>query len=130
MTRPPPVLDAFVAECPTRDLLDRLSSKWVSLILVALSSGPSGHRALHRRIDGVSQKMLTQTLRTLERDGIIARCVIPTNPVRTRYELTVLGRTLLPIMASIKTWAETHLYDVNAARARYDERDLGEAAAD
>lgn len=120
MSRPAPVYDAFVAECPTRALLDRLSNKWVSLVLVALSAGPMRYRQLHRRIDGVSQKMLTQTLRTMARDGLLTRTVTPTVPLRTDYELTALGRSLLPLMAAIKAWAETHIEAVEQARRRYD----------
>lgn len=122
MPRPVADVDAFVAECPTRELLDRLSNKWVSLALVALGPGPMRYRELHRRIDGVSQKMLTQTLRGLERDGLLTRTVTPTVPIRTDYELTPLGRTLLPLVAGIKSWAETNLGDVQRARARYDRR--------
>jgi DNA-binding HxlR family transcriptional regulator len=129
MSRPAAAVDAFVAECPTRDLLDRLSDKWVSLVLVALAPGSLRYRELHRRIDGVSQKMLTQTLRILARDGILTRTLTPTVPLRTDYELTDLGRTLLPIMAAIKTWAETHITDVDQARADYDARKPSQSSA-
>jgi DNA-binding HxlR family transcriptional regulator len=121
MTRPVAYYDAFVAECPTRDLLTRLSDKWVSLVLVALTHGSLRFRELHRRIDGVSQKMLTQTLRSLERDGLLTRTVTPSVPLRTDYELTDLGRDLLPVMAAIKGWAEAHITDVEKARERYDD---------
>src|SRR5689334_1832574 len=101
--------DAFLAECPTRKLLDRISDKWVSLVLAALADGPLRYNDLARKIAGVSQKMLTQTLRTLERDGLVSRTVTPAVPVRVDYELTSLGRTLLPVMQAIKSWAETHI---------------------
>jgi DNA-binding HxlR family transcriptional regulator len=120
LTRPIAHPDAFVAECPTRELLSRLSDKWVSLVLVALANGSLRYRELHRRIDGVSQKMLTQTLRTLERDGLLTRTVTPTVPLRTDYELTPLGSTLLPIMSAIKAWAEEHINDVERTREVYD----------
>lgn len=120
MTRPPAAYDAFVAECPTRDLLARLSDKWVTLILVALAHGALRHRQLHRRIDGVSQKMLTQTLRKMTRDGLITRTVTPSVPLRTDYALTELGASLLPLVAAIKAWAEDNIASVQAARVRYD----------
>jgi DNA-binding HxlR family transcriptional regulator len=114
--------DALTAECPTRDLLDRLSSKWVSLLLVCLGSGPQRYSDLRGRIDGVSEKMLTQTLRHMERDGVVTRAVTPSVPIRTDYELTDLGRTLLPIVASLKAWTEAHIEQVEEARASYDTR--------
>lgn len=112
--------DAYIQECPTRQLLDRISDKWVSLLLNALAEGPQRYSDLARTIAGVSQKMLTQTLRTLERDGLLTRTVTPAVPVRVDYELTPLGRSLLPVMRAIKGWAETHIEEVVAARAVYD----------
>jgi DNA-binding HxlR family transcriptional regulator len=112
--------DAFLAACPTRKLLDRISDKWVSLVLVALADGPRRYNDIARAIAGVSQKMLTQTLRSLERDGLVARTVTPAVPVRVDYDLTPLGRTLLPVMRSIKVWAEAHIEEVESARAEYD----------
>jgi DNA-binding HxlR family transcriptional regulator len=117
--------DAYLATCPARQLLDRISDKWVSLILNALADGPLRYRDLNRIIAGVSQKMLTQTLRTLERDGLLTRTVTPSVPVRVDYQLTPLGHTLLPVMASIKAWAECHIEEVQTARTDYDR---GEAA--
>ena len=113
--------DAFMAECPTRQLLDSLSDKWLGLVLGALGEGSKRHSELARRIAGVSQKMLTQTLRTLERHGLVTRTVTPSVPVRVDYELTPLGRSLLPVMVGIKDWAEAHMDEVNAARRAYDE---------
>ncbi|GAB0104886.1 helix-turn-helix domain-containing protein [Nocardia sp. JMUB6875] len=112
--------DAYVQECPTRHLLDRISDKWVSLLLNALADGPRRYSDLSRIVAGVSQKMLTQTLRSMERDGLISRTVTPSVPVRVDYELTPLGRTLLPVMQAIKSWAETYIEDVLAAREIYD----------
>jgi DNA-binding HxlR family transcriptional regulator len=112
--------DAFLAVCPSRQLLDRLSDKWVGLVLQALANGPQRYNEVARTVAGVSQKMLTQTLRTLERDGLATRTVTPTVPVRVDYELTDLGRSLLPVMRAIKDWAEAHMDDVLAARSRYD----------
>lgn len=112
--------DAFLAACPTRKLLDRISDKWVSLVLVALADGPRRYNDVARAIAGVSQKMLTQTLRSLERDGLVIRTVTPSVPVRVDYELTPLGHTLLPVMRAIKMWAEAHIEEVESARVEYD----------
>jgi DNA-binding HxlR family transcriptional regulator len=113
--------DAFLASCPTRQLLDRISDKWVSLVLVALADGPRRYSDISRQIAGVSQKMLTQTLRTLERDGLLTRTVTPAVPVRVDYALTPLGESLQEVMRAIKDWAEGHIEEVRAARQSYDE---------
>ncbi|MFE0401077.1 winged helix-turn-helix transcriptional regulator [Streptomyces nigra] len=126
--------DAFLAACPSRQLLDRISGKWVTLVLAALGSGDAprpgadcadGPRAmryseLQRLLAGVSQKMLTQTLRSLERDGLVSRTVVPTVPVTVSYELTDLGLSLCRMMRGIKTWAEAHMDEVQAHRETYD----------
>ncbi|MFG2790617.1 winged helix-turn-helix transcriptional regulator [Streptomyces sp. NPDC048419] len=112
--------DAFLSACPTNQLLDRLSDKWVSLVVAALSTGPMRYSDLSRKIAGVSPKMLTQTLRSLERDGILTRTVTPSVPVRVDYELTQLGGSLAQLMTAVKSWAETHFDEVHAARERYD----------
>ncbi|NUR84110.1 MAG: helix-turn-helix transcriptional regulator [Nonomuraea sp.] len=114
--------DAYIAQCPSRKLLDALSDKWVTLVLNALAAGPRRYGDLARTIAGVSQKMLTQTLRRLERDGLLTRTVTPSVPVRVDYALTPLGESLLPVVASIKAWAESHIVDVEAAREAYDSR--------
>jgi DNA-binding HxlR family transcriptional regulator len=111
--------NANLKECPGHQLLATLSDKWVTLVTAALADGPQRYNELSRTIAGASQKMLTQTLRTLERDGLVARTVTPTVPVRVDYELTELGRSLLPIQRAIKTWAETHITEVHAARDAY-----------
>ena len=112
--------NAMLEACPTRQLLDVLSDKWVCLVLTALTPGPRRHSELGREIAGVSQKMLTQTLRGLERDGLVTRTVTPAVPVRVDYELTALGHNLAPVMSAIKHWAETHMNDVLAARSEHD----------
>ena len=112
--------DAFLRACPTNQLLDRISDKWVSLVVCALAPGPMRYSELARKIAGVSPKMLTQTLRTLERDGIISRTVTPSVPVRVDYELTPLGGSLAALLTAVKDWAETHFEEVRAARERYD----------
>ncbi|WP_019075854.1 winged helix-turn-helix transcriptional regulator [Streptomyces hokutonensis] len=112
--------DAFIRECPTNQLLDRISDKWVSLVVAALSRGPMRYSDLARKIAGVSPKMLTQTLRSLERDGILSRTVTPSVPVRVDYELTPLGASLSMLLLAVKAWAETHIEEVHEARGRYD----------
>lgn len=114
--------NAYVATCPSRKLLDTLSDKWVSLALTALAGGPRRYSELARTIAGVSQKMLTQTLRTMERDGLVSRTVTPAVPVRVDYRLTPLGEDLMPLLEAIKRWAEIHMDDVEAARRSYDRR--------
>jgi DNA-binding HxlR family transcriptional regulator len=114
--------DVFLAQCPSRQLLDRLADKWVTLVMVALEAQPRRYSELARTVAGVSQKMLTQTLRALERDGLITRSVTPTVPVTVTYELTGLGRSLLQVVAQLKDWAESHMDSVLAARASYDSR--------
>ncbi|MEE1753100.1 winged helix-turn-helix transcriptional regulator [Streptomyces sp. SP18CS02] len=112
--------DAYLAACPARHLLDCISDKWVSLAVNALADGPQRYTELQRRLASVSQKMLTQTLRHLERDGLVSRTVTPAVPVRVEYALTPLGRSLLPVMRAIKVWAEEHMDEVHAARVAYD----------
>ena len=128
--------DAFLAGCPSRQLLDRISDKWVALVLAALGSDGPHHRGgdcvgeprplryseLSRRLAGVSAKMLTQTLRSLERDGLLSRTVTPTVPVTVTYELTDLGLSLHRVMHGIKAWAEAHMDEVLASRQEYDTR--------
>ena len=114
--------NVFLAECPSRQLLDRLSDKWVSLVVQSLADGAQRYSEIARSVAGVSQKMLTQTLRGLERDGFVAREVTPSVPVRVDYRLTDLGGSLLPVMRAVVDWAEQHMDDVHAARAEFDER--------
>jgi len=117
--------DAFLAGCPSRQLLDRISDKWVALVLAALGSdGAMRYSELSRRLAGVSQKMLTQTLRSLERDGLLTRTVTPTVPVTVTYELTDLGLSLQQLMHGLKDWAESHMGQVLANRSQYDAREV------
>ncbi|MEU3406865.1 helix-turn-helix domain-containing protein [Streptomyces sp. NPDC006670] len=116
--------DAFLKECPTSQLLARISDKWVGLVLSALGSAENGslrYSELGRKIPGVSQKMLTQTLRSLERDGIVTRSVTASVPVRVDYRLTELGGSLGCLLSSVKLWAENHFDEVSAHRQAYDE---------
>jgi DNA-binding HxlR family transcriptional regulator len=128
--------DAFLANCPSRQLLDRISDKWVALILAALGGDgsrrpgadgagetrPMRYSELSRRLAGVSQKMLTQTLRSLERDGLVTRTVTPTVPVTVTYDLTDLGLSLHHVIGGIKVWAEAHMDEVLTNREEYDSR--------
>ncbi|WP_310740657.1 helix-turn-helix domain-containing protein [Microbispora sp. H10885] len=91
-------------------------------MLTALARGSLRYSELARTIAGVSQKMLTQTLRTMERDGLVSRTVTPSVPVRVDYRLTPLGENLMPLLEAIKNWAEIHMEDVEAAREAYDRR--------
>jgi DNA-binding HxlR family transcriptional regulator len=112
--------DAFFEACPSRELLDRLSDKWVSLIIVSLTDGELRYSEISRTVAGVSQKMLTQTLRNLERDGLLSRSVRPSVPVQVSYQLTDLGRSLLPVLRAIKDWAEANMLEVRQAREVFE----------
>lgn len=114
--------DSFLVTCTSRQLLSRLADKWVTLVLCALMDGRARHSALARRITGVSQKMLTQTLRNLERDGLITRTVTPTVPLTVEYELTGLGISLVGVFLQLKNWADENMDDVARARQDFDSR--------
>ncbi|WP_423603166.1 winged helix-turn-helix transcriptional regulator [Sphingomonas sp. MS122] len=113
--------DVYAADCPTRKLLDRIADKWSVLILLLLGLEDLRFNALKRRIEGVSQKMLSQTLRSLERDGLVSRTVVATVPVTVTYAITPLGRGLIGSLQSMIDWAETHMQDVAAAQRVYDD---------
>ena len=118
------IKDTHTAEgCPLRDILDRVGDKWSVLVVVLLGEGTHRFSDLRRSVDGISQRMLTHTLRQLERDGLISRTVYPSVPLRVEYALTALGRTLLTPLAALSCWAEEHRPEVLEARAAYDERD-------
>jgi DNA-binding HxlR family transcriptional regulator len=112
--------DVYSAKCATRQVLDHIASKWTVLIIDALGDGPQRHVALRRRIEGVSQKMLTQTLRQLEHDGFLTRTVSPTVPPEVEYALTPLGASLREPIAAIRVWTEAHINDIERARAAAD----------
>jgi DNA-binding HxlR family transcriptional regulator len=114
--------DAFMASCPTRQVMSTIGDKWSALLVNALADGPHRHGELARTVAGVSQKMLTQTLRTLEHDGLVTRSITPTVPVRVDYELTALGQSLVPVLQQLKHWSETHIEQVLAARASFEAR--------
>jgi len=110
----------YRADCPTRPILDRIGDRWTVLLVVLLDDGDKRFSELLRGIEGISQKMLTQTLRGLERDGLVHRAVYPQVPVRVEYSLTQSGRTLLEPLRTLEEWAIEHLGDVFASRERYD----------
>ncbi|GGJ97539.1 transcriptional regulator [Streptomyces camponoticapitis] len=109
-----------VADCPTNRLLERIGEKWVSLVLKELADGPRRYGDLARTIASASPKMLTQTLRRLERDGLLSRTVTPAVPVRVEYALTPLGQSLMPVLYALSGWAERNIEQVEAARRSYD----------
>ena len=117
-----PVLrgDPYQAGCATRRILDRIGDRWTVLVVSVLGDGDARFSELRRRIEGVSQKMLTQTLRGLERDGLVRRTVYPEVPVRVEYALTDAGRTLLEPLRALQMWAIEHLGDVSASQDAYD----------
>ncbi|ROO85270.1 HxlR family transcriptional regulator [Actinocorallia herbida] len=106
--------------CRLRDVLDRVGDKWSVLVLNLLGDGPRRYSELQRAIEGISQRMLTLTLRSLERDGLVSRTVTPTSPPRVDYALTPVGETLSAQVAGLITWAEEHRPYVAASRRRYD----------
>jgi DNA-binding HxlR family transcriptional regulator len=113
--------DIFDRNCPSRAVFDRLGERWTGFVLLALEPGTRRFSELRRQIQGVTQKMLTQTLRALERDGMVERAVYPTVPVTVEYSLTPLGRSLCDAVAVLRTWAYAHIDDIEAARARYSQ---------
>ena len=108
--------------CEIRDLLDRLADKWSLLVVELLGDGSHRFSELRRQIDGISQRMLTLTLRNLERDGLLTRTVHAVVPPRVDYELTSLGTTLLEAVTPLVAWARTNRDDVAAARSAFDQR--------
>jgi DNA-binding HxlR family transcriptional regulator len=120
--------NAYAADCPTRQILDRIGDKWAVLILLLLRDEPLRFNQLRRAIDGISQKMLSQVLKSLERDGLVRRRAIATVPVTVEYSITPLGLTLAAAVDYLRDWAEQHLKDVLAAQRRYDTQHSSRAA--
>lgn len=113
--------EAFVVErCPVGDVLSHLGDKWTPVILIALAAQPRRFSALWRAEPDISKRMLTQTLRNLERDGLVSRHVFPTTPPSVEYRLTPLGQSLLEPMAALAAWAERTQGEIKAARSRFD----------
>lgn len=115
-------VDLLAKDCPSRQVLDRIGDRWSVLVVAVLGDGPRRYTELGSIIEGVSQKMLTQTLRGLERDGLVTRTVHAVVPPRVDYELTGLGRSLLDAVSVLAAWATTHIGEVLAARDAYDAR--------
>jgi DNA-binding HxlR family transcriptional regulator len=122
------VYDAMLAACPTRNVMSTIGNKWTALLVHALADGPRRHGQLRSAVAGISQKMLTQTLRELERDGLVTREVTASVPVRVDYALTPLGRSLVPVLRALKDWSETHIEEIFTARDEFDARDASRSA--
>jgi DNA-binding HxlR family transcriptional regulator len=112
--------NVYATACPTRLVLDRIADKWAVLVLGLLGDGPVRFNQLRRQIEGISQKMLSQTLKGLERDGLVSRKVIPTVPVTVEYSITPLGETLSATVDGLRIWAEAHIEKVLMAQRQYD----------
>ncbi len=108
-------------DCPSRVIFQRIGDKWASLIIQVLADGPVRFTGLKNMVNTVTPKVLTQTLRALERDGLVTRTVHPTVPPRVDYELTETGRSLLVPLAQLRAWAESHVPEILKARDEYDD---------
>jgi DNA-binding HxlR family transcriptional regulator len=115
--------DVFARACPSRGALEHVTGRWGALVLGALHEGTFRFNELRRRVDGISEKMLSQTLHALERDGLVVRDARPTNPPRVDYSLTPLGREVAGRLVSLLSCLESSMAEVLAARERYDRRD-------
>lgn len=109
-----------LADCPVRQVLDQIGDKWSTLMLLSLSEKPYRFGELRRLIPDISQRMLTQTLRDLQRNGLVLRTVFPTQPPSVEYRLTPLGESLLEPLQTLVRWAETHYGRIQAARQHFD----------
>jgi DNA-binding HxlR family transcriptional regulator len=117
----------FDAEaCPVRNVLDRIGDKWTSLLLVALAAKPRRFSELHRAVPDISKRMLTQSLRDLQRDGLITRHVFPTKPPSVEYRLSPLGQSAMAPLANLIDWAERSFAEIKASRAAFDAADTSE----
>ncbi len=106
--------------CPVRDVLDKIGDKWSMLLVMTLASGPKRFNQLHRDIPDISQKMLTQTLRNLQRDGMVARQVFDTKPPSVEYRLTPLGQSLIVPFGQLIEWANDSIGTINRSRTQFD----------
>lgn len=113
-------LDFDATACPVRNVLDRIGDKWTMLVVVALASRPRRFSELHRAIPDISKRMLTQTLRDLERDGLAEREVFPTKPPKVQYSLSPIGRSVLEPLAALVGWADDNYASIRQARERFD----------
>lgn len=117
-----PQWNVMVATCPSRTSLARIANKWTAMTVIALSKGRLRFGEVRRAVDGISGKVLADTLRDLERDGIVSRTAYDQMPPRVEYELTALGQTLREPLAALGQWAETHIAEVESARQTFDEK--------
>ncbi|GCF08769.1 winged helix-turn-helix transcriptional regulator [Dictyobacter arantiisoli] len=115
--------DIFRADCLSRQVLVLIADEWTPLVIYALEEGTMRFGQLLKRIDGISRKMLTQTLRAMERNGLVQRVVYPVVPPVVEYSLTPLGQTLIEPINALRVWAYGHLQEVARARTTYDQRD-------
>jgi len=116
--------NVFDADCPARAVLEVLAEKWALLLIHMLANGPARTAELRRRIGGISDKMLIQTLRRLERSGFVARHAFPEVPPRVEYSLTELGRSLSEPITTLDRWVERHLPEIDLAQRQFDQRGL------
>ncbi|EOD65256.1 HxlR family transcriptional regulator [Amycolatopsis vancoresmycina DSM 44592] len=114
----------YLRSCPCRDVLDLLANKWTALVLGALARGPHRFGELRRAVDGISQKMLTQNLRQLERDGFVTRTVYPTTPPTVEYALTEMGAEVGAHLIALSAWSQANFGRIRTAREEYDGREL------
>jgi DNA-binding HxlR family transcriptional regulator len=122
---------AIVADsCRVRTVLDRVGDKWAIYVVNRLGQGPQRFSELNRGIDGITARMLTVTLRGLERDGIVTRTMHAAVPPRVDYQLTQLGETLLDTIGQLVAWADAHIGEIEAARADYDARSCPDGCLD
>lgn len=117
-----PVWNVMLATCPSRTSLARIANKWTAMIVIALSHHPLRFGELREAVGGISGKVLADTLRDLERDGIVTRTAFDEMPPRVDYALTPLGETLREPLTALGRWAEAHIEEVETARDRYDDR--------
>ncbi|WNM35757.1 helix-turn-helix domain-containing protein [Streptomyces sp. Li-HN-5-11] len=115
-----PEVNLLTETCPSRTSLARVADKWTAMVVIALGSGRMRFGVLRTMVEGISPKVLTGTLRDLERDGLVARYAYAEVPPRVEYELTALGRTLHTPLRALGSWAEEHIPEVLAARETYD----------
>ena len=124
MTETAPVWNVMLATCPSRTSLAKIANKWTAMIVIALSDGPLRFGTIRERVQGISGKVLAETLRDLERDGVLTRTAYDEMPLRVEYELTPLGQTLREPLTALGMWAEHHIEQVLEARDAYDDRIL------
>ena len=115
-----PPFNVYAEHCPTRLVIDRLADKWAVLVLGLLERRSLRFNELRREIEGISQKVLSQVLKKLERDGLVTRTAYPTVPVTVEYAITPLGQTLTSTVAALTRWAEDNMPAILAAQRRYD----------